>query len=97
VMNSLQGTNAIYTIPADAAVNFPVGTEINIIDNSDVTTYLSPSTGVTLFWQTGIGSASDPYTLASSNIPSRAMAISGRFSRSRILKIGPNAWGHFTT
>ena len=97
VMNSLQGTNAIYTIPADATVNFPVGTEINIIDNSDVTTYLSPSTGVTLFWQTGIGSASDPYTLASSNIPSRAMAISGRFSRSRILKIGPNAWGHFTT
>lgn len=100
VMNVYSASNATLTIPADSTANFPIGTEIKIIDNSPFITRVAPAGGVTLLLQNTsaalTGTASRLVT-ATATGQTKFANIEGRFTQSRIIKIGPNQWGHFPT
>lgn len=108
VINSNTTSDTVYTIPPDSQVDFPIGTEIKILDNTPRITFVQSGAGVSLFFNdvtTGTAPATivgpnqgrtyrEPPAVKRGGLGARSR-ITGAHTLTRIIKVGPNLWSHF--
>jgi hypothetical protein len=90
VINANTTAASFFTIPGDATTNFPIGTVIEVIDNSDFDTFVQGAAGVTIQFNALVGST--PSFI--SGIGKRGLLL-GRISSCRCMKAAANTWWLF--
>ena len=88
VINANAGASTAFHIASDSNVNFPIGTVIELIDNSPHDTFINADAGVTLQWNMTIAPG------VGGGVAARAK-IAGRLLSTRLMKVAANSWWAF--
>jgi hypothetical protein len=89
IINSTSQASVSIVIPDNAAVAFPIGTRLEILDASATsTTIIQASAAVTLQWNSNLSAVGGGQSGGAGSI----VALPGPFSRCLLYKIGTNSW-----
>jgi hypothetical protein len=90
IMNRTTSGDYTLTIPLDSAVNFPVGSVVEMVQTSVAGSfYIKGNAGVTLNYNSTLGAGSDG---SLGGGPGAQVRLRGPMTSGRIMKQGANSW-----